>query len=148
MDPNAPISLTNADLFAGVAGFLLPLVIGSIANSEWDRRLQAVTAFVAVLIVATGTVFFSGQLNTTDWIRTALIVLTTTITSYQGVMKPMGIDSWLKNNFLNTPKAKVQLDSVNRVSPTELTAPKPSGERHYVETDAGEIIEVERHKKE
>ncbi len=157
MDPNTPqLALTWVDIWTGVVSAGLPLLIAAIMTREWDERLETVMSALVIVIASVVSAIVGGYINITnlnwqdtgEWLKLLGITFMVTKTSYQHFWKSIGLDGWLKDNFLNTPKTKVELESVNRVSATELTAPKAVGDRHYVETDAGEIIEVERRPKD
>lgn len=112
LNPNDIILLKNADLYSAVIGLILPIILASIMNSAWDRRLQVVTMLVAVGISAGITVFFTKEGSATlmagDWARFALLTGATATISYRHIWKPLGVDGWLKDHFLNkTPPMKV-----------------------------------------
>lgn len=81
---------TNALMWSGIVGFLSPIAIQFITMVSKDSRVQAAVAFVFELIVAVPTVYFAGNLNLGDYVKTALIVVTLAIASYHGFWKPLG----------------------------------------------------------
>lgn len=149
------LALTWVDIWTGVVSVGLPLVIASIMTREWDERLETLMSALVIVIASIVSAIVGGYIDVTnlnwqdtgEWLKLLGITFTITKTSYEHFWKSIGLDGWLKDNFLITPKTRVETESVNRVSATELKPPKPTGDRHYVETDAGEIIEVERQRK-
>jgi hypothetical protein len=82
---------TNLDLWTGIIGFFLPLVISVVEQTRWSDALRSWAAFVICVVAAAGTAYFSGNLNTTDVIRASLIIVTIAMTTYRGIWKPTGI---------------------------------------------------------
>jgi len=81
-------------LWSAVVGFFVPLAIATINQSTWPPRTRGGVAFLVCLIAATGTVYFSGELDQIDDLAVAfLIVFGTAISTYHQFWKPTTIAS-------------------------------------------------------
>lgn len=83
--------LTNAAMWAAIVGFLLPPVIQFITNLHSSRQVQAVLAFLTVLVAAIPTAYFAAELDAGDYVKSALIVFTLAMVSYNHWWKPLGV---------------------------------------------------------
>lgn len=85
--------LTNAAMWAGIVGFLSPLAIQYATKISTNPQVQATIAFVFCLVVAAGTAYFAPNSSLTlhDWVKSALIVITLALTTYESFWKPMGV---------------------------------------------------------
>jgi hypothetical protein len=81
----------NAAMWAGLVGFLTPPVIQIITRNIGSKQLQAITAFIFELLVAIPTAYFAADLTVQDYVKSALIVFTLAMVSYQSVWKPTGV---------------------------------------------------------
>lgn len=84
-------SMTNAAMWAGIVGFMMPVAISVVVQQAWSDAAKAVAAFGCCLLAATGTAYFSGLLDVTDIARCFLIVWTLAIGTYYGFWKPIGV---------------------------------------------------------
>ena len=87
---DAPVA-TNALMWAGIVGFLSPIALQFITAVSKDSRVQAAVAFVFELIIAVPTVYFAGNLDLGNYVKTALVVVTLAIAGYHGFWKPAGV---------------------------------------------------------
>lgn len=87
---DAPVA-TNALMWAGIVGFLSPIVLQFITMASKDSRVQAGVAFVFELLVSIPTVYFAGNLDLGNYVKTALVVVTLAIAAYKGFWKPAGV---------------------------------------------------------
>jgi hypothetical protein len=87
---DAPVA-TNALMWAGIVGFLSPVVLQFITSVSRDSRVQSAIAFAFELVVAIPTVYFAGNLDLGNYVKTALIVVTLSIAAYHGFWKPAGV---------------------------------------------------------
>jgi hypothetical protein len=87
---DAPVA-TNALMWAGIVGFLSPIVIQFITSVSKDSRVQAAIAFAFELVIAIPTVYFAGNLDLGNYVKTALVVVTLAIAGYHGFWKPAGV---------------------------------------------------------
>lgn len=82
--------LTNAAMWAGIVGFLTPLAAQFITKLSVSRQVQAVLAFLFVLAISVPTAYFADSLTTKDYVKSALIVFTVAMASYEHFWKPLG----------------------------------------------------------
>lgn len=85
------IVTTNAAMWAGIVGFLTPLVIQTITKSHASRQVQSLIAFGFSLVVAVPTAYFAASLNVHDYVQSALIVFTLAMVTYEHLWKPVGV---------------------------------------------------------
>jgi VIT1/CCC1 family predicted Fe2+/Mn2+ transporter len=83
--------MTDAQMYAAIIGFFLPLVMSVIIQTGWSKRLQASLLFVVVLLVSLGTLYFTGQLEGKTLITNVLYTFVTAIAAYHGLWKPTQI---------------------------------------------------------
>lgn len=82
---------SNLTMWAGIVGFLMPIVISIIKQSGWSDAAKSVLAFACCLAAAVGTAYFSGNFIGQDVVTCFLITFTIAIGSYYGFYKPTGI---------------------------------------------------------
>lgn len=82
---------TNAVMWAGIVGFLSPLVIQFITRLHTAAKVQAVLAFLFILAVSVPTAYFAADLDARDYVKSALVVFTLAMTSYGFLWRPTGI---------------------------------------------------------
>lgn len=82
---------TNAVMWAGVVGFLMPILVSIVVQASWPDWAKSLVAFAASLIAGAGTAHFAGNLVGRDVVSNALIVFTVGIATYYGFWKPTGI---------------------------------------------------------
>ena len=80
----------NVAQWALIVGFALPPVLAVLMQTHWTTQVKSLVAFVVCAVAGLGTAFFAGELSD-DWVSSALIVLVTGISTYQGFWKPSGI---------------------------------------------------------
>jgi uncharacterized membrane protein YgdD (TMEM256/DUF423 family) len=97
--------MTDAQMYAAVIAFFLPLLMSVIIQTGWDKRIQAILLFVAVLIVSVGTLFFTGQLEGRSLISSILLTFVTAIAAYHGLWKPTQVAPAIESatNFGSSP---------------------------------------------
>ena len=83
--------LSNAAMWAGIVGFLSPIVIQQITKLHESSQVQAMLAFVFILAVSAPTAYFAAELNVHDYVKSALIVFALAMTSYRNFWKPIGV---------------------------------------------------------
>ena len=82
---------SNAVMWAGIVGFLMPVVVSVLVQTGWNDRAKSVVAFVSCLIAGAGTAYFSGNFVGQDIVTCALITFTVAIATYYGFWKPSGM---------------------------------------------------------
>jgi hypothetical protein len=84
---------SNAQEWALVVGFLLPLVMSVINQPGWSGQVKSLLAFAASALAGVGTLYFAqhSDKDVPTWISTALLILVTAQASYHGFHKPTGI---------------------------------------------------------
>ena len=78
-------------MWAGIVGFLMPLLISVIKQATWSEATKSVFAFGACLVASLGTAYFSGNFAGQDIVTCVLITFTIAIGAYYGFYKPTGI---------------------------------------------------------
>lgn len=97
--------MSNLELWSGVVGFFLPLVMAVIIQTGWQQQIQAVLAFLAVLVASAVTVFLqTDDWDWSNWLNSALVILVTTISAYKGFWKPTGIAPTIEEKTSPTPQ--------------------------------------------
>lgn len=81
----------NLDMYVGVVGFFLPVLIAIINKSRFSQTCKYCIAFATVLVATAGHLWFMGEFNLTDIPGTVLKMLFMTIGSYLIFWKPSGI---------------------------------------------------------
>ena len=90
----------NLVLWAAIIGFFLPLGIAVIQKKAWPSQAKAGVAFVICLIVAAIEVYLKGQIDTTDYVTAALVILVSSITFYKGFWVPTGVAPTIEKRIL------------------------------------------------
>jgi len=83
-------AFTNADLWAAIVAFFLPLVIALVVQSNWSSRIKSLVAFGAAMVVGVVTAWLNGQFEGVDVVRAILIAFVVSISAYQALWKPTG----------------------------------------------------------
>lgn len=91
--------MTNADMWASLVGFFLPLFIAIIQKEQWTPSIKAAIAFIACLVAAAGATYFTGGF-TDDYVRTALVVFVAAVTAYKGLWQPTGVADVIERRIL------------------------------------------------
>jgi type III secretory pathway component EscS len=117
MDPQIPqFALTWVDIWTGVVSVGLPLLIAAIMARDWNEKLETVLSALVIVIASIVSAIVGGYVDLTnlnwqdtgEWLKLLGITFTITKTSYEHFWKSIGLDGWLKENFLVTPKKKVE----------------------------------------
>jgi hypothetical protein len=83
--------MTDLQMWALIAGFLLPPVQAILQQSHWSNTARAICNFACSLLVGAGTAYFAGTLTGRTWVQSSLVVLVAAIATYHGMWKPTGI---------------------------------------------------------
>jgi biotin transporter BioY len=89
--------MSNADMWALIVGFFVPPIESIIQQPTWPRWFKSIVMFVVSIVVGMGTMYFAGTLQfgtyteRKDLITVILLVMVTTITTYNGLWKPTTI---------------------------------------------------------
>jgi len=81
---------SNVLMWAGIVGFFLPVLLAIVQQPGWSQPLRAIVMFVASILAAIGTVYFTdSEAFTRDrLITTVLVVMVTAIATYKGLWQP------------------------------------------------------------
>lgn len=90
--------MSNFQMWSMIVGFALPPVLSFVMQSKWSQQLQSAVAFLACLIAGAGTAYFQGTLNFERFAEAALVILVTTISTYKGFWKPIGVAPTIEEN--------------------------------------------------
>ena len=93
--------MNDPEMWALIVGFFLPPIIAVIQKASWSDSVRAIVAFLACTIASLGTLYFSGSVDA--WANTPkvfLLVMVTTIATYQGFWKPTGVAGAIERNIL------------------------------------------------
>lgn len=82
---------SNAVMWAGMVGFLMPLAISVIKQTWWPDWVKSVVAFACCFAAAVGTAYFNGNFDGRDVVTCFLVTFTIAMGSYYGFWKPTGI---------------------------------------------------------
>jgi hypothetical protein len=88
-----------------IVGFLLPPALAVVQQTPWPASVKAIIAFAASAVAGVGVAYFAGDLTGRNWLSSALVVLVTAISTYQGFWKPTKIGPTIetKTNFVSGP---------------------------------------------
>lgn len=84
--------MTNAEMWALLVGFFLPLAVSVVVQPRWPSHVKAIVTFLLCVVAAIGTVWtqdvdVGGQTLT----KAILTVLVGAVTGYRGLWKPTGV---------------------------------------------------------
>lgn len=79
--------LSDLAMWSLIVGFLLPPALAVVQQSSWHSAVKAVVAFGASLAAGVGIAYFTDTLTGRDWVSASLVVLVTTIATYQSFWK-------------------------------------------------------------
>ena len=81
---------SNVLMWAGIVGFFMPVLLAVVQQPGWSQPLRAIVMFVASIIAAVGTVYFTndGAFTRDNMITTTLVVMVTAIATYKGLWTP------------------------------------------------------------
>jgi hypothetical protein len=87
MDIEIPQEASNLVLWTAIVSFFAPVVLDLIIQSGWNKRVQAIVAFLASAVIGVTTAFFSGAFNGVGIVTGILLAFVVTITAYKGFWK-------------------------------------------------------------
>jgi hypothetical protein len=81
---------SNVLMWAGIVGFFMPVLLAVVQQPGWSSALRSVVMFVASIVAAVGTVYFTddGAYTRDTMITTVLVVMVTAISTYKGLWQP------------------------------------------------------------
>lgn len=82
---------SNLDLISAAVGFLLPLALAAVQREHWRTQIKAAVTFAVALAAATITTYVAGAFDAGNWTTSALVILVTALSTYEGFYKPTGI---------------------------------------------------------
>lgn len=80
---------TSIDLAIG--GTIMPFIIATINQSNWNPKVRGAVAFVACLFASALLAAAHGTLTLDHWRDTAILVTTATMVMYHALWKPSGL---------------------------------------------------------
>ena len=83
--------MSNFEMWSLIVGFALPPALSLVMQTGWNKRLQAVVAFVACAVAGAGVAYFQGDLTGKRFVEAGLVVLVASIATYHGFWKPTDI---------------------------------------------------------
>lgn len=83
--------MTELEMWSLIAGFCLPPVQAFLQQTHWPNRIRAGVNFLCCCAVALGVVYFTGDVDFKDWVKSGLTVLVAAIAVYHGLWKPTTI---------------------------------------------------------
>jgi len=92
--------MSEADLWAAIVAFVMPLLVAMIVKQPWQDDLKALVAFVACIVFAAGTAYFSAELNASNVIRDFLIIFVGGMTFWARFWRPLGVTGFIEKNIL------------------------------------------------
>lgn len=84
--------MSDVDMWSGIVGFVLPVLIAAIKRQGWPASWQAVCAFVVCWVAAAGTAYLTAQLDPQNLVRAFLVIFTLAIVAFYGFWKPTGVE--------------------------------------------------------
>lgn len=82
--------MTDLEMWSGLVGFLLPLVIAVIQQPSFPKPLRAIITLVVCAVAAIVTVSLQGSLDWTRWQHSVLIIAVAALAFYKGTWLPLG----------------------------------------------------------
>lgn len=86
-----PTGMTDAAMWAIIVGFVSPLALKYIVNSEWLTQVKTLVAFLFSAVVGTITAVIAGAYSGLGIPSTILLTLVVSITSYENFWRPTGV---------------------------------------------------------
>ena len=83
--------MTDVEMWAGLVGFWLPVVLAFVEKETWLDRTKAVVAFLCCLAAGAGTAYFTGQFDPGSIARSCLIVCVSAMTFYKAFWQKIGL---------------------------------------------------------
>jgi uncharacterized membrane protein len=97
---------SNILMWAGIVGFFMPPLLSIVQQPGWSQPLRAIVMFVASIVAALGTVYFTtgtDAFTRDNLITTVLVVMVTAIATYKGLWTPTQISP--KIEVATSPKS-------------------------------------------
>lgn len=88
-----PADMSDAALWALVAGFITPIVLKWIVNAEWKQSVKAAVSFGFSVIVGTITALVAGAYEGLGIPATILLTFVVSITTYQNFWSKVGLEN-------------------------------------------------------
>ncbi|WP_432019925.1 hypothetical protein [Streptomyces sp. 1222.5] len=82
---------TDAQLWAGALGYLLPLAIAVVAQPRWSGAVKGLLMLVVAVLDGLGTAYFNGDFDGKPIITCILVAAVAIGVAYHTVWKPSGI---------------------------------------------------------
>lgn len=92
----------NAALFSVLVGFFLPMVVAVINQPHWSDQVRGLMAMVSSIVAGAGTAYFSGHWDSTDILRSIMIVLIISQVAYTTFFKGSEITKSIENKTSST----------------------------------------------
>jgi uncharacterized membrane protein YqaE (UPF0057 family) len=93
MNPVEAVFTDNLAMWNLVVGFFLPPLLAVIQQPGFSKPVKAMLTFVVCLLMSIVTLALDDTvgLNFQSWVTSSLMILVTTIATYQSLWKPTGI---------------------------------------------------------
>jgi hypothetical protein len=82
---------TDAELWAGALGYLLPPVIAIVAQPRWSGAVKALLMLVVAVLDGLGTAYFNGEFSGKSIVTCMLTAAIAIGVAYHTVWRPSGI---------------------------------------------------------
>lgn len=89
--PSTVPVVTDAQMWALIVGFGLPMVVAILQQPQWSNRVRVAVSVVASIVAGAGTAFFTGEFTGRGILSCALVVCVASIATYQNLWKPTKI---------------------------------------------------------
>lgn len=101
--------MTDLQMWELVVGFIsATFVLPIIQQPRWSAKLRAGITFVYCIVVGLGTAYMAGAFKGVDDVKTGisavLLLLVTSIASYKGFAKPIGVAPAIENATSPPPR--------------------------------------------
>jgi VIT1/CCC1 family predicted Fe2+/Mn2+ transporter len=83
--------LTDLDIWSGLVGFVLPLLIAIVLREHWKPRTKALVTIASCMVGGSVTAWLTGYLHGVTLVRAILIVLAAAVGFYRVLWHPSGI---------------------------------------------------------
>lgn len=97
-----PPNVATPEQWAVVTGFFIPPLMSVIVQSHWSKEFKTIAAFFICVGATFGQLYFENRLNFQQLLPTLINVLVTSIASFHGFWKPLGIQKLEKITDLPT----------------------------------------------
>ena len=83
---------SNLIMWGLIVGFVMPPLLAIVQQPGWTPMVRSLVMFVASILAAVGTVYFTeGAFDTANLTTTVLVVMVTAISTYKGLWQPTTI---------------------------------------------------------